>query len=92
VAGTPDAHRVYNLGGSRTTTLARLVELIEEALGRRAIVEPQPDQPGDVPVTWADVARSCAELGYAPRVPIEDGIVSFVRWFEERRREAHETR
>ena len=74
-------HRVYNLGGSRTTTLARLVELIEAALGKRAILDRQPDQPGDVPVTFADVTRAAADLDYAPRVPIEEGITRFVRWF-----------
>ena len=78
-------HRVYNLGGSRTTTLARLVELIEQALGKRAVLERLPDQPGDVPVTFADVSRAAAELDYAPKVPIEDGIVRFVSWFKEMR-------
>jgi UDP-glucuronate 4-epimerase len=82
LVGDPEAHRVYNLGGSRTTTLARLVALIEEALGRKAILDRQPDQPGDVPITFADVTRASVDLDYAPRVPIEDGIVRFVRWFE----------
>jgi UDP-glucuronate 4-epimerase len=76
-------HRVYNLGGSRTTSLARLVELIEQALGRRAILDRQPDQAGDVPITFADVTHAAADLDYAPRVPIEEGIVRFVRWFRD---------
>jgi UDP-glucuronate 4-epimerase len=79
-------HRVYNLGGSRTTTLARLVELIERALGKRAIVERLPEQPGDVPITFASVERAAAELAYAPRVPIEEGVERFVRWFRETHR------
>jgi UDP-glucuronate 4-epimerase len=70
--------RIYNLGGSRTTTLSRLIELLEENLGKQAILDRQPDQPGDVPITFADVTRSQAELGYAPRVPIETGIARFV--------------
>lgn len=82
----PVRHRVYNLGGSRTTTLAHLVELIEAALGRRAVLDRQPDQPGDVPITYADVTRSAAELAYRPRVPIEEGIERFVRWFHAQRR------
>ena len=86
---TPEAggalHRVYNLGGSRTTTLARLVELIEAALGKRALLERLPDQPGDVPVTFADVRRAAADLDDAPGVPIEEGIVRFVRWFKDMR-------
>jgi UDP-glucuronate 4-epimerase len=76
-------HRVYNLGGSRTTTLARLVELIEAGVGKKAILDRQPDQPGDVPITYADVTHAHADLGYAPKVPIEDGIARFCAWFKE---------
>ncbi|MFI5290907.1 MAG: epimerase, partial [Polyangia bacterium] len=75
------AHRVYNLGGSRTTTLAKLVELLEAGLGKRARIERLPDQPGDVPITFADVSRSSSELGYAPKVPIEEGLRRFCEWF-----------
>jgi UDP-glucuronate 4-epimerase len=73
-------HRVYNLGGSRTTTLRRLIELLEAALGKRAILDQQPDQPGDVPITFADVTQAGRDLCYAPRVPIEDGIARFCEW------------
>jgi UDP-glucuronate 4-epimerase len=73
-------HRIYNLGGSRTTTLARLIELLEAALGRRARIERLPDQPGDVPITFADVSRAARELGYAPKVPLEDGLARFCTW------------
>jgi UDP-glucuronate 4-epimerase len=76
----PGAYRVYNLGGSRTTTLARLVELLEARLGKRARLARHPDQPGDVPITFADVTRAERELGYAPRVPIEDGLTRFCDW------------
>jgi UDP-glucuronate 4-epimerase len=76
-------HRAYNLGGSRTTTLARLVELIEDGLGKKAILDRQPDQPGDVPITYADVTRAEKELGYSPKIPIEDGIARFCAWFKE---------
>lgn len=81
--GAAGSYRVYNLGGSRTTTLGRLVELLEDALGKKAILDRKPDQPGDVPITFADVSRAGAELGYAPRVPIEEGIVRFVRWYRD---------
>jgi UDP-glucuronate 4-epimerase len=77
--------RVYNLGGSRTTTLARLVELLESGLGKRALIERLPDQPGDVPITSADVTRAGEELGYSPRMPIENGIARFCAWFTESR-------
>jgi UDP-glucuronate 4-epimerase len=77
----PAGATVYNLGGSRTTTLARLVELIAAALGRAPLLDRRPDQPGDVPITYADVTRAAAELGYAPQVSIEAGITRFVEWF-----------
>jgi UDP-glucuronate 4-epimerase len=76
-------HRVYNLGGSRTTTLARLVELLEAGLGQKAILDRQPDQPGDVPITYAEVSHAAADLGYAPKVPIEEGIARFCAWLKE---------
>jgi UDP-glucuronate 4-epimerase len=77
------AHRVYNLGGSRTTTLAELVALLEARLGKKAILDRQPDQPGDVPITYADVTFASADLGYAPKVAIEEGIARFCAWLEE---------
>ncbi|HZS38385.1 MAG TPA: NAD-dependent epimerase/dehydratase family protein [Polyangia bacterium] len=75
-------HRVYNLGGSRTTTLARLVELLEQHLGRRALVEKTAEQPGDVPITCASVERAARELGYAPKIPVEEGIARFCAWIK----------
>jgi UDP-glucuronate 4-epimerase len=75
-------YRVYNLGGSRTTTLARLVELLEHALGKRAVVARAPDQPGDVPITFASVERAARDLGYAPKVGIEDGLARFCAWLK----------
>jgi UDP-glucuronate 4-epimerase len=66
--------RVYNLGNSRPVTLAQLVELCERVLGRRARLRRLPLQSGDVPRTYADVTRAQVELGYAPRVPLEEGL------------------
>lgn len=76
-------YRIYNLGGSQTTTLARLVELISTALGRDPIIARKPEQPGDMKHTWADVALANRDLGYAPQVGIEDGIRRFVAWWRE---------
>ena len=73
-------YRVYNLGGHQTTTLSRLVALLEANLPYRAILNSQPDQPGDVPITYADVTQATADLGYAPKVPIETGIKLFCQW------------
>ena len=77
--GVP-AFRIYNLGGSHTTTLLRLVELISDALGKKPIVEWKPEQPGDMKRTLADVSLAGRALGYAPRVPIEEGIPRFAAW------------
>ena len=77
----PGAFKVYNLGGSRTTTLKALVELIEAGLGRKAQLEWHPDQPGDVPITYADCSLSRAELAYEAKIPIEEGIRRFCEWF-----------
>jgi UDP-glucuronate 4-epimerase len=73
-------HRIYNLGGSRTTTLLGLVDLLGQALGKKPIVEWQPEQPGDMKRTLADLTLSGRALGYAPKVPIEEGIARFVTW------------
>lgn len=71
---------VLNLGGAHTTSLRELVSLLEEALGVEAILDRQPAQPGDVPLTSADVSHSAEVLGYAPRTPIRAGIARFVEW------------
>lgn len=86
----PGQSAVYNLGGSRTTTLLQLVRLIADALGREPVLEFKPDQPGDVPMTHADIARARRELGYEPRVPIEEGIPRFVAWYRGHARDRHE--
>jgi UDP-glucuronate 4-epimerase len=72
---------VFNLGESETVTLSRLIELLEQALGRKAIIDRQPPQPGDVPITCADISKSRAKLGYDPELKIEAGIPRFVKWF-----------
>jgi len=74
-------YRIYNLGESRTVSLSRLIELIGAALGRPVRIDALDAQPGDVPRTWADIRRAAAELGYQPRVPIEEGVVRFVDWY-----------
>ena len=77
-------YAVFNLGESQTVTLSRLIELIEAALGKKAVLDRQPLQPGDVPITYADVTKARAQLGYAPRVKIEEGILLFADWFRQR--------
>ena len=72
---------IFNLGESQTVRLDRLVELLEGALGKKAVIDRQPPQPGDVPITCADIAKARARLGYKPQVKIEQGIPLFVDWF-----------
>src|SRR5262249_8122469 len=71
---------VYTLGGARPIALARLVELLSGLLGRPARVRHLPMQPGDVPRTAADVGRAARELGWQPRIAIEDGLKRTLDW------------
>lgn len=74
-------HEVFNLGESETTELKRLIELLEDSLGIKAVIDHQSMQPGDVPVTFADISKARRLLGYSPVTKIEDGIPKFVEWF-----------
>ncbi len=76
---------ILNLGGADTTTLSDLVGHIGRALGREPRIDYLPEQPGDVPVTYADIAKARRLLGYSPKVPIEEGIRRFVGWYVENR-------
>ena len=76
-------YEVFNLGESQTVSLCRLVELLEAALGCKAVIERHPPQAGDVPVTCADIAKARERLGYNPRVKIEQGIPLFVDWLRQ---------
>jgi UDP-glucuronate 4-epimerase len=73
---------VINLGESQTVELSYLIEVIEKALGRRAIIDRRPPQAGDVPVTYADISKARRLLGYNPSTKIEEGIEKFVNWFK----------
>jgi UDP-glucuronate 4-epimerase len=73
---------VINLGESQTVTVNRMIELLEEALGRKAIIERRPPQPGDMPITHADITKARKLLSYRPTTPIETGIKKFVEWFK----------
>ena len=80
-------YRIYNLGGSVPTTLKRLVEMLERTLERDAVLDRQPDQPGDVPTTHADTSLAQRELGFESRVPLEEGLRRFAAWYREERAE-----
>ena len=72
---------VINLGESQTVELRYLIELLETALGKKAIIDRRPLQPGDVPITYADIGKARRLLGYDPQTKIEDGVRKFVEWF-----------
>lgn len=72
---------VFNLGESQTTTLSGLIEIIERTLGKKAVINRMPEQPGDVPLTYADISKAKAQLGYDPRTKIAEGIPRFLDWY-----------
>src|SRR5215472_313247 len=79
VDGVP--FEVFNLGNSRPVKLTEMVELLERIIGKRAVLERNLPQPGDVPLTWADITKACRVLGYRPAVPLQEGLERFVRWY-----------
>jgi UDP-glucuronate 4-epimerase len=72
---------IFNLGNSHPVKLRQLVELLEEATGKKAIVEQKPVQSGDVPLTWAEISKAGRLLGYQPRTQLTDGLQQFVAWY-----------
>ena len=77
---------VFNLGESQTTTLNELIATIERAVEKKAVIEKMPEQPGDVPLTYADISKARELLGYNPRTQIAEGIPKFAEWFRAARR------
>jgi UDP-glucuronate 4-epimerase len=80
---TAGAYDIFNLGGSHPVPLLELIRLLETSLGCTASIDWQAEQPGDVPITYADLRKSAAVLGYRPQVDIATGIQRFARWFQE---------
>jgi UDP-glucuronate 4-epimerase len=79
--GLVPPHRVYNLGNHKSEKLTRFIETLESAIGRKAEIEFGPMQPGDVKSTYADIAASQRDFGFAPQTSIEDGLPRFVEWY-----------
>ncbi|MBI2870612.1 MAG: GDP-mannose 4,6-dehydratase [Candidatus Omnitrophica bacterium] len=77
----PFTYEIINLGASSTTELVELIGMLEEALGRRAIMKKTADQPGDVPISWADTAKAERLLGWRAQVDIREGVRRFVEWY-----------
>ncbi len=74
-------YRLYNIGNHRSEPLMRYIELIEQALGRKAEYQFEPMQPGDVKETYADIDAIAGDLGYRPTTPIDVGVPKFIEWF-----------
>jgi UDP-glucuronate 4-epimerase len=76
-------YRVYNIGNNHPVELMSLIEVLERNLGRTAVKQMLPMQPGDVPATFADVDDLIADVGFQPRTSIDDGVARFVKWYRE---------
>ena len=74
---------VFNLGGSETTSLADLIRALEKQLKLKAAIELLPEQPGDLPLTYADISKAREKLGYAPRTTVPEGLAKFVAWYQD---------
>ena len=79
--GSRSPHRLYNIGNNRAEELETLIVTIEQALGRRALREDKPMQPGDVPATYADISAIQRDLGFAPTTTLAEGIPRWVDWY-----------
>ena len=80
---------VFNLGNSHPVRLAELIAQLEKATGKKALQERLPDQPGDVPITWANIDKAKRLLGYSPKTSMEQGLQNFVAWYRATRTDAH---
>ena len=76
-------YRIFNIGNESTVELLRYIEVLEQCLGKKAVMELLPLQAGDVPDTEADVSELIAAVDYAPGVSVEEGVANFVRWYEQ---------
>ena len=74
-------HAIYNIGNHEAVELETFIATLEELLGRTAIRDYQPMQPGDVPATYASIDRLRAATGFAPRTPLAEGLARFVEWY-----------
>jgi len=81
--GSTSPHALYNIGNNRSEDLMRVVELLEQATGKRALLSPEPMQPGDVKETFADISAIERDHGFRPVTSIEEGVPKFVAWYRD---------
>ena len=82
-SSSPAPYKIYNIGNNDVQELSRYIEVLEECLGKKAVKNYMPLQPGDVPATYADVEDLVQDVGFKPNTSIEEGISKFVAWFRE---------
>ncbi|MGE0845549.1 MAG: NAD-dependent epimerase [Flavobacteriaceae bacterium] len=82
-AGSSAPYRLYNIGNSAPVELMDFIAALEEALGRKATLKLMPMQPGDVETTFADVSALRRDFGYAPAMPLKEGIARFAAWYRD---------
>ncbi len=80
-ASSDAAYRIYNIGNHAPLTVDAYIDALEEALGRRAVRELLPAQPGDAPDTFADVSELARAVGFRPKTPVKEGVARFVEWY-----------
>ncbi len=81
--GSISPHAIYNIGNHRSEDLMRMIELLEQATGRKAQLDMQPMQPGDVKDTYADISAIERDHGFAPTISIDEGIPRFIDWYKD---------
>src|SRR3954466_13946368 len=81
--GSSSPHALYNIGNSRSEDLMRVIELLEQATGRKALLSPEPMQPGDVKETFADISAISRDHGFEPVTSIDEGVPRFVAWYRD---------
>jgi UDP-glucuronate 4-epimerase len=79
--GSRAPHRLYNIGNNSPEELMKVITLLEQACGKKAVIDFQPIQPGDVQATYADISAIAADIGFAPATGIEAGVPRFVDWY-----------
>ena len=81
--GSTKPHRLYNIGNHKSEHLMKVIDILESELGRKAQIDFQPIQPGDVPQSFADIDAISRDLGYAPTTSIDSGVPQFVAWYRD---------
>ena len=77
----PTDYQIFNLGNDRPVSIHRLIELIEELLGKKAQIDQRPVHPADVPATWASIDKARELLGWEPEIKLEQGVKLAVDWY-----------